>query len=163
MPLPGFWRFARHFLNFQALHPLPVCGWCPSCCCPGAGSQSGWVLRLCSLTKQSLLKIWQFLLLPQPPLDFTARSYRDLSSQCWTPGLCGLPGAGITHFQDSFSNFYPPHLNVGPPMLVPPLLPPLLATPCLSTLLRVSASPIHLDECGFFKSLVAGLPYSLIF
>ena len=33
----------------------------------------------------------------------------------------------------------------------------------LSTQLRVSIPPTHLDECVFFNSLVVGLPYSLIF
>ena len=28
---------------FQSLHPLPICNWHHSSCCPGCGSQSGWV------------------------------------------------------------------------------------------------------------------------
>ena len=53
---------------------------------------SGWVcviLRPCRPFKWNL-KIQQFLLPPQPPLVFTARSYEDLSSWQWSPGLCGL-------------------------------------------------------------------------
>ena len=38
------------------------------------------ILRPCGPFKWTLLKIWQFLLLIQPPLVFTARSYGDLSS-----------------------------------------------------------------------------------
>ena len=47
------------------------------------------VLRLCGSFKWSFLKIQQFLLLPQSSLVFIARSYGDLFSQCWNPGLCG--------------------------------------------------------------------------
>ena len=46
--------------------------------------------NICRPFKWSLLKIWQFLLPPQPPLVFIARIYKDLSSWCWNPGLCGL-------------------------------------------------------------------------
>ena len=40
---------------------------------------------------------------------------------------------------------------------------PLHAFPCLSVYLHISILLTHLDDCGFFKSLVVGLPYSLIF
>ena len=49
-----------------------------------------YVLRPCGPFKQSFLKIQQFLPLPQLPLVFIGRSYGDLSSWCWNPGLCGL-------------------------------------------------------------------------
>ena len=52
------------------------------------------------------------------------------------------------------------HANVGPPAPVLPLLP------CQKSSLpelSVSAPPTSLDECFFFNSLVAGLPYSSIF
>ena len=93
VPLPGFWRFAWPSPCFQLLHPLPVCDWHPSSSCPDADSQSGWgcvVLSLCGLLKWSVLKIQQFLPLPQTPLVFTARSYRDLSSWPWNPWRCSL-------------------------------------------------------------------------
>ena len=62
-------------------------------------------------------------------------------------------------------HFYPPHVHVGP-LYVLPLPTPLCATrhflacpprPCVST------PPTLLGDCGFFKSLVVGLPYSSIF
>ena len=49
-----------------------------------------YILSLCSLFKQTLLKIWQFLPLLQPSLVFTTRSYGDLFCGCWNPGLCSL-------------------------------------------------------------------------
>ena len=49
-----------------------------------------YVLSPCVLFKWTLLKIWPFIPPHQPPLIFTARSYGDLSSWCWNPGLCGL-------------------------------------------------------------------------
>ena len=58
------------------------------------------------------------------------------------------------------------HTNVGPPGLPASALPgpPAVAlTRVLSTQLPVSAPPTSLGECGFFISLVVGLPYSLIF
>ncbi|KAF6088443.1 hypothetical protein HJG60_008268 [Phyllostomus discolor] len=70
--------------------------------------------------------------------------------------------AGIIHSQGVPPNFYLLHMNVGLP--VPTLL--FNATPCLLTsppYLHVSAFPTHLDEYGFFKCLVIGFPYSLIF
>ena len=49
-----------------------------------------YVISLCRPFKWSTLKIWQFLLLLQHPLVFTARSYGDFSSQHCNPGLCSL-------------------------------------------------------------------------
>ena len=56
--------------------------------------------------KRRGLRILQFLLLTQPLLIFTARSYGDLSSQHWTPGLCSWHGTGITGSQG-----IPPHFS----------------------------------------------------
>ena len=95
VPLPGFWRFARQLPHFQSLHPFPVCNWHPPSCCSSAESQSGFVnvLRLCRPFKHSLLKIQQFLSLPQPLLVFTTRIYGDLPYllvlELWAV-LCGL-------------------------------------------------------------------------
>ena len=51
------------------------------------GSESAEVI---SKAFAGLLRILQFLLLPQPPLVFRYRSYGDLSSWHWNPGLGGL-------------------------------------------------------------------------
>ena len=40
--------------------------------------------------KRTLLRDQQFLLLSQPALVFTARSYEALFSQHWNPGMHGL-------------------------------------------------------------------------
>ena len=125
-----------------------------------------YVLRPCRPFKHSFLKIQQFLPLPQSSLVFTSRSYEDLSSQHWNPGLCGLTWAGIAHSQGIPPNFYPLYVNVGPPVPILPLPLPLHATPHLLTsplCLHVSAPPTCLDECGSFKSLVVRLPYTAIF
>ena len=127
MSPPGFWRFARHLPCFQPLYLLPI-----SSCCPGAESQSGCVLYVESPENQ------QFLLLHQTLLVFTARSYGDLSSWYWNPGLdCAVwPGAGIAHSPGSPPNFYPLHVNVGLPIPLPPLLHATLslrASPSIST------------------------------
>ena len=59
-------------------------------------------------------------------------------------------------------NFYPPQVNVVWPItILPPS--PLRSTLHLSASLHISSPPTRLDECGFFKSLVVGLSYSLIF
>ena len=56
---------------------------------PRAGG-SVWVQSPCGCFKRSLLKIWCFFFLsPRPPLVFTVRSYRDLSSWRWTTGVLG--------------------------------------------------------------------------
>ena len=49
-----------------------------------------YTLSLCVPFKWTFLKNLQFLLLLPPPLDFTTRSYGDLSFQCWNPRLCSL-------------------------------------------------------------------------
>ena len=83
--------------------------------------------------------------------------------------LCAVQsglGLGLLAPKVSLPLFIPPHVNAGPSM--PVRLPPLshCTTPHLLTSplhLHVSALPTHLDECGFFKSLIVGFPYSLIF
>ena len=79
--------------SFPVTSPLPVWGWpLPAVALvlyPRVGEFT-YVLRLCGPFKQSCLKIRQILPLPQSPLAFIARSYGDLSSQCWNPGLCSL-------------------------------------------------------------------------
>ena len=45
---------------------------------------------VCGFFKRSCLGLQKFLLLTQSPLVFAARSYGDLSSWHWNPGLSGL-------------------------------------------------------------------------
>ena len=83
-----------------------------------------------------------------------------------TLGCVVWPGAGIAGSQGNPPDFYPSQVNVG--LLVPVLPLPLPVHPtlhlCVSPpCLRFSTPPTHLDESGFFKSLVVGLPYSSIF
>ena len=54
------------------------------------GGGFAYILSLCGSFNQSLLKTWQFLPPPQPPLVLTARSYGDLSFWHWNPELCCL-------------------------------------------------------------------------
>ena len=126
-------------------------------------SQFVYVLGLCGLFKQGLLRDWQFILLPQPPLVFTARSYEALFPWHWNPGLHGLTWGWDRLLPGVPPDFYPPHVNVGLPVLLAAALLP-LPKPChhhtMSSLpqLSISTPPTHLDEYGFFKSLVVKLP-----
>ena len=93
MLLPGFWMFAQHSPISSHFTPLPyVTGTLPAVALlvnPRVGGFV-YVLSLCGPFKWTLLRNWQFLLPPQPPLVFTSRSYGDLSFWCWNPGLCVL-------------------------------------------------------------------------
>ena len=74
-----------------------------------------------------------------------------------TLGCMVWSGSGITCSQGIPPNLYPALVSVGLPV---PLT--LWVTPRLHVL-RISASPTHLDEYDFFKSLVVCLPFSSIF
>ena len=96
---PGLWScvqeeaVSQHSLCCQSLQFLPICHWCPSSCCPSVKAQREWI---CVSSKSaegplgSLLRIPQFLLLPEPSLVFIVRSYKDLSSWHWNSRLSGL-------------------------------------------------------------------------
>ena len=84
MPPPGFQRFAWHLPCVTGA--LPAVALVLS---PRVGGFA-YILRVCGLFIWSILKIQQFLPLPQPPLVFIARSYGDLSSWSWNPSLCHL-------------------------------------------------------------------------
>ena len=77
------------------------------------------------------LRDWQFLLPPQPPLVFTARSQEALFPSTGTLGSVVWLGAGITPSPGVPPSFYPPPVNVGPP------IPPYAATA------TASPSPFH--------------------
>ena len=75
------------------------------------------VLGLWGPFKWTLLRDWQFLLPPQPPLVFTAQSYGSLFPSAGTLGCEVFPWAGLPCSQGIPSNFYPQHVNVGPLVL----------------------------------------------
>ena len=84
---------------------------------------------------------------------------RSYLTRTGTLGWVIWPGARIAHSQGILPEFCPPNLSVGMPTpllhcnyISAPLHPPMPSTP-----------PNRLDNCGFFKSLVVRLPYSLIF
>ena len=76
-----------------------------------------YVLRQREPFKWTLLRDQQFLPLLQPLLVFTARSYEALSSGIGTLGCAIWPGAEIAPSPSVPPDFYPPHMNVGPPIL----------------------------------------------
>ena len=127
-----------------------------------------YVLSLCRSFKWTLLRNQQFLPPPQLPPIFTAINYEVLSSWSWIPRLRGLASGRdrcLPSSQGIPPNFFPPHTNVGPPILLPQL-PPLhitLHALCSDSLSSPPLLPIPLDEYGFFKSLAIGLPCSFIF
>ena len=115
------------------------------------------ILNLCRPFQWTLLKIWQFLPPPQPPLFFIARSYRDISSLHWNPGLCGLAWEWDCSLSRYPSWFSPTTCECGTAHSTTASLHN-TTSPCLSTCLCDSAPPTHLDEWGFFKCFVVGFP-----
>ena len=145
--LPGTCPISRSFT-----HCLYATGTLPAV--PLVLNPDGWVcihLRPCRLFKWSFLKIWQFLPPPQHPLVFIAKSYGDLPSQRWNPSYAVWLGLQLLAPNVSLLIFIH-HTWMGDcPFCC-----------CLSVSRRISASPTCLDKHGFFKSLVVGLPFSLI-
>ena len=94
------------------LVPFQLLPWC--------WSLEGMSLRtskvLCGSFKRSVLRLPLFLLPPQPTMVFTARSYGDLPSWCWSSGLRGLVWGWTPHSRGIPPNFYLPHVDVGPPI-----------------------------------------------
>ena len=65
--------------------------------------------------KRNFLGLQKFVPPTQSPLVFVARSFWDLSTWHWSPGLGGLVwGLGFLAPKISLLNFYPPHVGVGP-------------------------------------------------
>ena len=83
----------RHSPWCQTFQFLLICHWCPSSCCPGAGDLREWVCvrpkTIVGPLKGGTWESCSFFCHP-PPLVFITRSYGDLSSWHWNPGLCGL-------------------------------------------------------------------------
>ena len=100
--------------------------------------------------KRRLLRILQFLPLPQPPLVFTARSYGDLSSWHWNSGLGGLMWGWDPSLWKYSSQFLSTIHACG--------------TTCSMSSQPVCLYPSYLPGwIDFFNSLLVGLPYSLMF
>ena len=163
MLLPGLWSFVqeeevvpKHSLWCQTLQFLPICHWCPSSCCSGAEAQREWVWLSHKSFKKALLRVLTFLPLPRPPLVFTTRSYSNLCSWQWNPGLGNVVLDLDPLLVRNLSELYTQHMGVGLPSLC-------LHVSCLSMYPGFSAPPTSLDECDFSNSLVVGLPYSSIF
>ena len=108
-----------------------------------------------------LLRDRQVLPPPHPPLVISARSYEVLFPGTGTPVCPGCPGAGIAHSQGIPPNFIH-HMQGDCLVVATSPLPCCCHTSSSPPWLCVSAPPTCLDEYGFFKSLVVGLPYSSI-
>ena len=109
-------------------------------------------------------EIWQFLVPPTPPMVFIARSYGDLSTCSWKPGLCGLAWGWDCLLPRYPFWFLSTKWECGTVHSTTATASPCHTTSlCFSAYLHNCAPPTHLDESGFFKSLVVGLPYCLIF
>ena len=138
--------------GFQSLSPLPTSKSGPS----DVYSQVGgfvYILGPIWSLQCTLLWVWEFFLLPQPPQDFTVRGFEG-----WFP-CTGNLGCTVGLTPQFFLPVYP-HASVGlpgPPDAVSPaqvLWPP----PChMSSLpdLPISAPPTSLDE-RFFNSFAVG-------
>ena len=125
----GFLRFAQH-------SPCAATG--ALLLNPREGG-SVYILSSCSLFKWRLLKICQFLPLPRPPL-FLQPEVMGIYLPCaGTLDSVVWNGVEIPHSQGIPPDFYPPPVNVGPPILPPPLC----ATLGLHTSPPISAS-LHL-------------------
>ena len=133
-----------------------------------------YVLRPCRPFKRSFLKIQSFFHHPTPTDCYSWKSWRRIFPALEPWAVWSGLGLGSPAPKVLSPDFYPPHVNVGPPMPIPLL--PLCTTPRLPTSLpwlHVSAPPTpapptpalptRLDKFGFFKSLAVALPYSLIF
>ena len=113
-----------------------------------------WSWVYCGPLKGRLLGIPQFLLLPQPPLGFTARSNEDLSSWHWNPRL----GCLVWGWDPSLPRYHSQFLSTTHGCWTS-----CSTSPCISTHLCIFVPPTHLDECDFLNSLVVGLLCSSVF
>ena len=167
MLLPGFWRCVLHLPCSIHFTHFPYTTGALLAIAQVVNPRVGGFAYILSPWRpfiQTPLKIWQFIPPTQPPPVFTAWNYGDDSSQCWNPGLCNLAWDLDCSLQRYLSWFLSTTCECGTACSITTA-----ASPCHTTSLRLSAHlcnstpPTHLDECGFFKSLVVRLPYSLIF
>ena len=99
---------------------------------------------MCVFLKRNCLVPQQFLPLTQSLLPFVARSYGDLSSWYWNPGVGGWCGSGTPHSSDITAEFL------------------FTTCGCGASPFYICAPPTSLDGCGFFNSVVVRLPFNLI-
>ena len=147
---PGLWSFVReeavpwHLSWWQTLQFLPICHWCPSRCHSGAGAQREWVcIRPKSVVGPLGGDAWE----SPTPTGFTARSYGDLSSWHWNPGLGSLVWGGDLSLPLYLSRFLSTTRGLGPPI------------PCIHASPSVSESPSLLPIWINVASLIPWLSY----
>ena len=97
---------------------------------------------VCGFFQKNCLRLQKSLPLTQSPLFFAARSFGDLSSWHWNPGLGAWCEDGTPHSQDI------------------PLNPLSTTCGCGTSLFHLSTLPASLDGCGFFNSLVVRIPFN---
>ena len=95
--------------------------------------------------KWTLLRDWQFLLLPQPPLVCKPEVMMLYFPGTGTLGYTVWPRAGMACSPGVPPGFYPPQVNMGPPILPATATAalPLLPYYILSAPVPISAPPTH--------------------
>ena len=130
--LVDFWGLAWYSPCFQSLNPLSICDWHRSSCCPGCGSQGGWV---CTCTS-SVFRC------PNPHWIYSQKLWR-LIFLALVPCVEGTDvGLGVLTPEISTPIFI---CHTWQNRLV---------------LFCVSIPPTSLDGCGFFNSIIVRLPFN---
>ena len=135
----------------QSLPPCPVSVWYPCSWCPVADSQSGWVCgcpRTLWAPYMDSPERLRFSSATPTPTGLQLEVMRLYSSTTRTLGCAIWPGAGIASSSVVPPGFYPPHVNVGPPVSWA------AAYICFTVPHHISVPLTHQDECFLFKSLV---------
>ena len=126
---------------------LLVCYWFPSSCFPGTRAQREWIwVSPKSIVGPFRGNTWEslsFFCCPSSHWFLESEVMGTYLPGTGTPDWVVWCGTGIPCSRGVPPDFYPPHVDVGPPV------------PCL----HVSVPLTCLDECDFFNSLVVGLPY----
>ena len=121
--LPGLWGFIQeeavphHLPWFQTLQFLPICHWCPSSYCPGAGAQREWIWVSPKSTADPLRgdgwESWSFFHYPNPHWFLQPEVIGIYFPGSRTLGWVVWCGAWMPHSPDIIPNFYPPHVGMG--------------------------------------------------
>ena len=122
--VPDFWGFAWHLPHFQSLRLLLMWDWCPSKAValvlnPRVGGFV-YILRLFGPFKHSFWKSSSFFHLPNPHCFIQPEVTAIYLLGTGTLGCVVWSEVGVTHSQGIPTDFYPPHMNVGPSV---PILP----------------------------------------